>query len=187
MKEYRIPDEPEDLTVEVIYSGRKSLGLQVKSDGTVCARAPFGTPDETVRIFIEKHISWILQKRAKWACPDGEAVKALPEVESAAGKRQIRQLVTQRVAYYADLMGIAYGRITLRNQRTRWGSCSSDGNLNFNCRLLFVPGELLDYVVVHELAHRRHMDHSPAFWREVERYMPDYQRRRKALRQYSIK
>ncbi|MBP3204982.1 MAG: M48 family metallopeptidase, partial [Lachnospiraceae bacterium] len=70
--------------------------------------------------------------------------------------------------------------------KTRWGSCSSDGNLNFNCRLLFVPKELVDYVVVHELAHRRHMDHSPAFWQEVETYMPDYRERRKQLKQYSI-
>ena len=185
MKEYIIHGE-EDIPVQVIYSKRRSLGLQVKSDGTVCARVPFRISDETVRIFIEKHINWILQKRAKWTVNDGEPVTRLPEVETASAKRQIRQLVTQRVAYYADVMGIVYGRITMRNQKTRWGSCSSDGNLNFNCRLLYVPRELVDYVVVHELAHRRHMDHSPAFWQEVERYLPDYRERREQLKQYSI-
>ena len=84
-------------------------------------------------------------------------------------------------------MGVTYGRISMRNQKTRWGSCSSNGNLNFNNRLLFVPKELVDYVVVHELAHRKEMNHSNAFWNVVEKYMPDYKERRKKLREYHIK
>ena len=83
-------------------------------------------------------------------------------------------------------MGVIYGRISMRNQKTRWGSCSSNGNLNFNNRLLFVPEELVDYVVVHELAHRKEMNHSNAFWNVVEKYMPDYKERRKKLREYHI-
>ena len=113
-------------------------------------------------------------------------VIVLPGVESGRDKRQIRRLIEQRVFYYSGLMGISYGRIFMRNQKTRWGSCSSDGNLNFNCRLLYVPLELLDYVVVHELAHRRHMNHSAEFWSEVERYMPDYRERREKLKQYRV-
>ena len=74
----------------------------------------------------------------------------------------------------------------MRNQKTRWGSCSSNGNLNFNNRLLFVRKELVDYVVVHELAHRKEMNHSNAFWNVVEKYMPDYKERRKKLREYHI-
>ena len=186
MKEYTIYDEEEPIVIPVIYSKRKTLGLQVKSDGTVTVRVPVRVSDETIRLFVEKHTGWILQKRKLWQGALADPAARLPEVVTAAGKRQIRQLITQRVAYYADIMGIAYGRITMRNQKTRWGSCSSDGNLNFNCRLLFVPKELVDYVVVHELAHRRHMDHSPAFWQEVEKYMPDYKERRAKLKQYSI-
>ncbi|MBR1852433.1 MAG: M48 family metallopeptidase [Lachnospiraceae bacterium] len=186
MTEYTIYDEAEPITLQVIYSKRKSLGLQVKSDGTVIVRVPNRVSDDTIRLFIEKHTGWILQKRNLWQTRNEDPATCLPEVVTAAGKRQIRQFITQRVAFYADRMGIAYGRITMRNQKTRWGSCSSDGNLNFNCRLLFVPKELVDYVVVHELAHRRHMDHSPAFWQEVEKYMPDYRERRKQLKQYSI-
>ena len=186
MREYIIYDEEEAIPVQIVYSKRKSLGLQVKNDGTVCARVPRGIPDGTIRLFIEEHSAWILQKRALWRAKAQDTQKRLPEVDTAVGKRQIRQLIAQRVAYYADIMGISYGRISMRNQKTRWGSCSSDGNLNFNCRLLYVPPELVDYVVVHELAHRRHMDHSPEFWREVEKYMPDYKERRRQLKQYSL-
>lgn len=185
MKEYVIDGAEEAISVEIVYTQRKSLGLQIKSDGRVYARVPAGTADGVIRYFIEKHTAWILQKRSGLLAPK-TPVTRLPEVTSEAGKRQIRRLVTQRVAHYAELMGVAYGRISMRNQKTRWGSCSSDGNLNFNCRLLFVPQELVDYVVVHELAHRRHMDHSPAFWQEVERYLPDYRERRAKLRQYGI-
>ena len=110
----------------------------------------------------------------------------LPRVETARDKNSSRKLIEQRAAYYAAKMGIAYGRISMRNQKTRWGSCSSDGNLNFNCRLLYVPLELLDYVVVHELAHRRHMNHSAEFWKEVEKYLPDYKERKARLKQYRV-
>lgn len=183
-EEYILYDGEAPLHVRVIRSKRRSLGLQIKSDGTVFARVPERTPEGVVRRFIEEHTDWILKKRHMWDAPGEEPVKRLPGVVTESGKRQIRRLVEQRVAHYADLMGISYGRIFMRNQKTRWGSCSSDGNLNFNCRLLFLPPELVDYVVVHELAHRRHMNHSPEFWQEVERYLPDYKERRARLRQY---
>ena len=88
-----------------------------------------------------------------------------------------------RAAYYAPVVGVSYSRITVRSQRTKWGSCSSKGGLNFNCLLLLAPTEVLDYVVVHELCHRLEMNHSARFWAEVERVLPDYAAARKWLRQ----
>ena len=90
-------------------------------------------------------------------------------------------VIPDKVKYYAEIMGVIYGRITIRNQKTRWGSCSSKGNLNFNCLLMLMPDKVLDYVVVHELCHLRQMNHSKKFWKEVERYMPDYPNYKKWL------
>lgn len=99
---------------------------------------------------------------------------------------QIKEKIGSRVAYYSKIMGVTVGRITIRNQKTRWGSCSSKGNLNFNYQLYYLPEELLDYVVIHELAHRRHMNHSADFWAEVEKYCPDYKVQRKRLKEYKL-
>ena len=79
-------------------------------------------------------------------------------------------------------MGVRYGRITIRNQHTRWGSCSAQGNLNFNCLLMLCPEAVRDYVVIHELCHRLELNHSEKFWTEVERVMPDYKIHRKWLK-----
>ena len=81
-------------------------------------------------------------------------------------------------------MNVQYGRITIRNQKTRWGSCSSKGNLNFNCLLMLAPDEVVDYVVIHELCHLIEMNHSKAFWKQVEQMMPDYKKHRKWLKDH---
>ncbi len=93
------------------------------------------------------------------------------------------QEIPRRVEYFAPLVGVDYGRITIRAQHTRWGSCSSKGNLNFNFLLVLCPPEVLDYVVVHELCHRLEMNHSARFWKGVERVLPDYCSRRGWLRE----
>ena len=81
----------------------------------------------------------------------------------------------KRVSYFARLMGVSYRNITIREQKTRWGSCSSEKNLNFNWKLILAPPEVLDYVVIHELCHLKEMNHSKAFWDEVEKVMPEYE------------
>ena len=108
----------------------------------------------------------------------------IPEWESltASDKKIAKQKIIERVDYYADCMGIDYGSISMRNQKSRWGSCSSVGNLNYNWKLVLMPPGVLDYVVVHELAHRREMNHSAAFWKVVATWMPDYKKYRKWLR-----
>ena len=102
--------------------------------------------------------------------------------ELAKLTRLAKEILPIKVAYYARIMGVSYERIAIRHQKTRWGSCSSLGNLNFNCLLMLVPEAVQDYVVVHELAHRKEMNHSARFWAEVEKIIPDYKKHRKWLK-----
>jgi predicted metal-dependent hydrolase len=179
----------ENIRVQVIRSGRKSLGLEVRPDGTVLARIPARLSDRELKAFIEKQQDWILKKvnqvkkradaRTKIKVPSMDAL-------SDAEIQKIKDKIADRVKYYCAVMQVTVGRIAIRNQKTRWGSCSSAGNVNFNYQLYYLPDELLDYVVVHELAHRRHMDHSKEFWSEVARYCPDYRARRKQLKEYQL-
>ena len=113
----------------------------------------------------------------------GPATEALPVQIGAAGALKGKDL-PERTAYFARLLNVTYGRITIRSQRTRWGSCSAAGNLNFNCLLMLTPGEIRDYVVVHELCHRKELNHSARFWNLVEEVLPDYRTRRQWLKDH---
>ena len=105
----------------------------------------------------------------------------IDEINELADKALI--VIPEKVKKYAPIVGVDYGRITIRNQRTRWGSCSGKGNLNFNCLLMLFPDEVIDYVVVHELCHRIHMNHSAEFYAEVERVLPEYRKWKKWLKE----
>lgn len=162
----------------VVYSTRKSIGLTVK-DGMLIVRAPHRTPEDRIKRMVNDHEGWIektMQKQAA-AMQAYENVPKLTEAELRALADKALEIIPQRVKYYAPLVGVTYNRITIRNQKTKWGSCSGKKNLNFNCLLMLAPPEVLDSVVVHELCHLKHMDHSPDFYREVYRVMPDYEKR----------
>lgn len=193
------------IPVQIIRSRRKSMGLEVRPGGDVRARIPLWVDDRTLLDFLNKHRLWITRhykESLRIGQPADESKEAGGlDSEAASGdttgappyasltkkeKEQIRDKIAERVGVYARLMGVTVGRISVRDQRTRWGSCSAKGNVNFNYRLYYMPEELLDYVVVHELAHRRHMNHSSRFWEEVFRYDPDYRSHRRALRRYRV-
>ena len=97
-------------------------------------------------------------------------------------RRQAQQYIMPRAAYWADEMGLTFNKIFIKDQDSRWGSCSSLKNLNFNWRIIMAPDGVIDYLLIHELAHLREMNHSPAFWQLVGRYDPDYQLHRQWLR-----
>lgn len=137
-------------------------------------------------------IARFVQKKQAWITKTRERVLTALERSDAPPLtlERVRQLadealtvIPERVRHYAPLVGVGYGRISVKNQVSKWGSCSSAGNLNFNCLLMLAPREVLDYVVVHELCHRRHMDHSPRFWADVERVLPEYERAERWLKQ----
>lgn len=172
---------------ELIRSKRKTLAVQITPDGRVIVRAPLRYPQREIDRFLKERADWIRVHRERalkrQAQQQAHPVNALTDEQLRDLKRRAHIAIPPRVAYFAPLVGVTYGKITVRSQKTRWGSCSSAGNLNFNCLLLLAPPEVLDYVVVHELCHRKHMNHSPLFWSEVGRVLPGYKGNKKWLRE----
>jgi predicted metal-dependent hydrolase len=169
--------------VTVVRSSRRSIGVEVRN-GAVIVRAPFLTlPGEIDRILAE-HSRWVEKKLELCDARTKEAEEAGPLTKDEIRELADRALkvIPERVAHYAKLMGIEYGNITIRAQKTRWGSCSSKGNLNFNVLLMLTPDEVIDSVVVHELSHRKHMNHSKEFYEEIYRVFPDYYKCNKSLK-----
>ena len=177
------------IRVEVVYSRRRTLGLEVRADGLVILRAPKGLSNQAVMDFVKERQAWIVQKwfeterirRQKAERPPRD-YEQNPALE-AQYRKEARRRITERAAYFAEKMGVDYGRIAIKAAKTRWGSCSAQGNLNFHWKLILMPPAILDYVVVHELAHRIEMNHSPRFWAQVERILPDYRERRRWLKE----
>lgn len=173
----------EEIPVSIVHSRRKTMAIQVTRDGRVVVRCPMRVSEGTAMAFAKSHEEWIEKHYRETKERLAHQVSYTPE-QVKEYRTQAAKILTERTAYWAERMGVTYGRITIREQVTRWGSCSSRGNLNYNWKLVLVPEELLDYVVVHELAHRREMNHSKRFWEIVEKEMPDYRQRRKALKGY---
>lgn len=172
--------------IRIIRSRRKTISIQIDGNLRITVRAPLRMRDADIRAFIEERSEWIekhlekMRQRQEEMQTEPEEPLTLKELRALA--EEAVSYIPERVSFYAGEVGVNYGRITIRNQKTRWGSCSSDGNLNFNCLLMLTPPEVIDYVVVHELCHRLEMNHSRYFWEEVERVLPDYKIRRKWLK-----
>lgn len=170
--------------IEVVRSRRKTLALELKDDGRLLLRAPLWCSRRELNAFVEKNRGWI-ERKLRESEARREAFAAIPklgEEELRALQRRGREVFPARCAYFAPLLGVRYGRIGVRKQRSKWGSCSAKGNLSFNCLLLLAPESVLDYVVAHELCHLREMNHSKRFWVLVEGLCPDYREARRWLR-----
>ena len=169
------------LSYEVIRSSRKTVSLEIRRDGSILVRAPRRMTDRAIREFVASKESWLREKLRKYENHPLLPTLTEPELENL--KTLAKADLAARVRHFAPLAGVSFGRITIRAQKSRWGSCSAQGNLNFNCLLMLSPPEIRDYVVIHELCHRKEMNHSPRFWAEVARICPDYRRHREWLKQ----
>ena len=163
----------------LIRSDRKSIGIQITADGVV-VRAPKRLSAAEIDRFVQSKRSWIEGHLSKIPAPQPKFTQE--EIEALA--RKALTVIPDRVRHFAPIVGVTYGRITIRNQRSRWGSCSGKGSLNFNCLLMLTPSFCLDYVVIHELCHRKEMNHSPKFWAAVATVVPDYKLHKKWLKEY---
>ena len=181
--------ENQTLVLSVVRSARETIGLQVCENGDAVLRIPNQLSADALQKFLDSEHAWIWKKvkQMQTRMEQRQETGAVPVGELSRDElEKIKKKIESRVNAYKKAMGVTIGWITIRNQKTRWGSCSSKGNLNFNYQLYYLPDELLDYVVIHELAHRRYMDHSKEFWAEVEKYCPDYRERRQQLKKYKL-
>ena len=160
------------------------MSASVKGNGVVAVKAPLQMPQEVIYRFLEE-----IQPKLALDMVKQNAVRDRAQEAGYLTKQEMEELaqkaaatIPERVRYYAEKLNVTYGRITIRNQKTRWGSCSAKGNLNFNCLLMLAPPEVLDYVVVHELCHRMEMNHSKRFWSLVGTVLPDYRKQEKWLK-----
>jgi predicted metal-dependent hydrolase len=162
----------------LIRSDRKTLALELKPTGELVVRAPRRLPRSLIDRAVAEREDWIEAKRAALAArppePDGARIEAW--------RAEAKRLLPDRGAYWSRVMELYPRAVKITAARTRWGSCSAGGNINLSCRLMGKPPAAVDYVIVHELAHLRHMDHSAAFYRLVARYLPDYKERIKLLK-----
>jgi len=171
--------------VNIIRSNRRTLSIEIKHAGELVVRAPRKLSENNIYKFISEKEDWI-NKHMEMAASREEKCGQHEEVtdwDIRVLTKEAQRVIPILVRQYADRMKVTYGKITIRHQKTRWGSCSSAGNLSFNCMLMKTPRKIQEYVVVHELAHRLEMNHSDRFWKVVEQTMPEYKEYRKWLKE----
>lgn len=184
VKENKIIIRGHEITYELKSSRlAKSLRLEIGRNGLRAVK-PWRVPDIFVEDFIKSKAAWIVRSLAK----NFEAkidLNILPE-EIPLLKRRAAKILLSRLEFFNQYYNYKYSRLSVRDQKTRWGSCTRGGILSFNCRLALLPEKLLDYVVVHELCHIKEMNHSARFWLLVSKTIPDYLERRRELRKYNL-
>lgn len=174
-----------EYNVEVRRTKRKSAAIKITADMQIVVFVPLYVSDNEIERMVISKSKWIdehmlkvqstIDERSKLEKITFEQIKELAD--------QAVEYIPKRVNYYAEKENFVYNKITIKNLVSRWGSCSTKGNLNFNCLLMLTPDYVIDYIVVHELCHLREMNHSEKFWAEVEKIMPDYQRAELWLKQ----
>lgn len=165
----------------VIRSDRKTVALQINRDGELIVRAPKRFPKYKINKLVEKYREWI-EKKTTEAVSIKENTHELSPEEISELKNRAREILPKLTEKYAKIMGVSYGTVKITSAQKRFGSCSAKNNICFSYILMQYPIEAIEYVVVHELAHTVHHDHSKAFYALIEKYMPDYKQREKLFK-----
>lgn len=168
------------MDLEIIYSNRKTISITVK-EGRVIVRAPRGISQARIDSFINKNLAWI-EKRIEITKNQHDPIASMTDAQIKRLRALARTYLTAKTEEYSQIMGLKFGRITITGAKTRFGSCSSKGNISYSYRLMLYPEAAIDYVVVHELAHLVEMNHSRRFYAIVEKVLPDYKERVKLLK-----
>ncbi len=176
---------------KITYTLRKShrarrMRLAVYCDGTIVVTSPFDLKETVVEKFIREKTDWLFKKIAFFKQFSGKAVARHSKADYLKYKDEAYALAVERVNYFNTIYQFSFSQINIKNQKTRWGSCSKRGNLNFNYKILFLPMDARDYVIVHELCHLREFNHSKKFWSLVGKMLPNYKEVKTNLRNQSM-
>lgn len=164
----------------------RRLRILIKSTGDIVVTAPKVLSLKKIEEFLAFQKDWILEKVKLTKERQAILTKNRAQMSLPANSARARKLAHDRVKYFAGLYGVSYNSIRIKNQSTQWGSCSSKKNLNFNYKIVFLPPELADYVIVHEVCHLLEMNHSERFWKQVARTIPDYKTKKSQLRRIHL-
>ena len=165
----------------LVRKNRKTVSMKLDPDGSVVVTAPLWVSRHRIDAFVDTHVAWVEKQRLRLRDRAAQEAALTPE-RIAALKRKAKTELPPRIAAYAAILGVRPTGFKVTSAAKRFGSCSAKNSLCFSWRLMQYPPEAIDYVVVHELCHILHHDHSPAFYAAVARVMPDYKRREKLLK-----
>ena len=160
----------------------RRINITVRRDGTVLVTKPRRVPMREVERFVEKCGQWIAKAQEKFTKSPRTSRIESSKKEHEKYKEMACDEVARRISHFNSFYRVPVSKIVIRNQKSRWGSCSHKGVLSFNYRIVFLPEYLADYIVVHELSHVREMNHSKRFWTLVAATIPEYLELRKELR-----
>lgn len=174
------------LECRIIPSNRRSMSIQITPEKKILVRVPQWISFHQLDSLLVEKKDWILKHYQSIPEPKELSIREQNQLTALEKRyrKAAKEYIPARVTHFHRFTGGAYDKVVIRDQKTRWGSCSSNGTLSFNYRLMLAPPQILDYVVVHELCHLKHMNHSPEFWKAVEQVLPDYKERRKWLKDH---
>lgn len=169
--------------VKIIRSKRRTIAVCIKN-GEVTVRAPLFYPEYKINEFLHEKKNWI-EKHLLMQKP--QEVEKYPNQEIKSLKKIAKPIIIKKVEYFSKIIGVKYNAVSIRAQKTLWGSCTAKKTLNFNCLLLKAPESVLDYVIIHELCHLKEMNHSSRFWALVKKYLPNYKTEKDWLKREGVK
>ena len=175
-----------EYTLKVSNRARR-MRLAIHGDGNFVVTAPYNLEPTLVEKFIIQKSRWIINKLDYFKKFKTIIISGSPKSAYLQHKNRALQLAQERVEYFNRIFNFQYSKISIRNQKTQWGSCSRKGNLSFNYKIALLPQELADYIIVHELCHLREFNHSKSFWNLVASVIPDYLAKRKELRRHKVR
>jgi len=169
------------------HARSKHIRITVNADAKVIVTAPRHVSEKRVHDFFASQISWVEDVLSKMETKRRLVIPAdITQDSLVACRARALRFVRDRLRYYNEHYGYVYNHIVIKQMSSRWGSCSSEGNMSFHYRLLFLPVELADYVIVHELCHLKELNHSHKFWQLVRETIPDYRKRKHVLDSYLV-